>query len=552
MNLPTTNSYESENHIDGQLQLSYAKQNSEQLFTVESTQNHEPIPLRLNDKVKDLDELARLISTCKAENKTIIHCHGCFDLLHIGHIRYFEQAKRMGDILVVTITPDCFIDKGPHRPAFIETLRAEAVASLNCVDYVAINKWPTAVETLQLLKPDIYVKGSDVKSAVSDPTGKLAMEEKVADEIGTKMVFTNDVVFSSTHLINRFISNFPKDVQQYLEIFKTRYKLGDVIELIDRMASLRVLIIGDTILDDYHYCRTLGVSSKDPALALQHESNDMFAGGVLAVANHVAGFTNEVRLVSVLGKNASHEDFIRLELKSNIIPFFAYQDNAPTTIKRRFVEGYSYNKLFEVYIMDDSGLPEEKEEFICDLLQKEFAGYDLVIASDFGHGAISNNMRKLLSHHAPFLSVNTQANAGNRGFHTISRYDRADYVSIAEGEIRLEFRDIKNDIKPMINEISSKIGSKYFAVTQGKKGCTIKNQNDRFIEVPSFASKIIDRVGAGDAFLSITSLAAYLGAPAEIIGFIGNIVGGLTVEVLGNQKSMDKMSVKNFITSLLK
>ncbi|HHC24693.1 MAG TPA: hypothetical protein ENK58_04655 [Desulfobacterales bacterium] len=81
--------------------------------------------------------------------------------MHIGHIRYFEQAKRMGDVLVVTITEDGYMDKGPLRPAFTEALRSEAIASLSCVDYVAVNPWPTAEETLRLLRPDFYVKGSE-------------------------------------------------------------------------------------------------------------------------------------------------------------------------------------------------------------------------------------------------------------------------------------------------------------------------------------------------------------------------------------------------------
>ncbi|MBW2562390.1 MAG: adenylyltransferase/cytidyltransferase family protein [Deltaproteobacteria bacterium] len=99
-----------------------------------------------------IDELARL----KREGQTLVHCHGVFDLLHPGHLRHLQAAKREGDILVVTITPDQYVNRGPNRPVFSEQLRAEQVATLECVDYVAINKWPTAVETIKLLKPDVY------------------------------------------------------------------------------------------------------------------------------------------------------------------------------------------------------------------------------------------------------------------------------------------------------------------------------------------------------------------------------------------------------------
>src|SRR4030042_5756335 len=135
-------------------------------------------------KTIDIEELAKKVYKLKSEGKKIVHCHGVFDLLHIGHIRYLEQARRMGDVLVVTITPDRYVDKGPQRPAFTETLRAEAIASLTCVDYVAMNQWATAEETLRLLRPNLYVKGSEFKNTASDMTGKIAKEEQAIHEIG--------------------------------------------------------------------------------------------------------------------------------------------------------------------------------------------------------------------------------------------------------------------------------------------------------------------------------------------------------------------------------
>jgi len=503
-------------------------------------------------KIKEIEQLSKLLESLRAEGKKIILCHGCFDLLHIGHIRYFSQAKTFGDVLVVTITPDEFVDKGPNRPAFDQNLRAEAVASLDCVDYVAINKWPTAEETLHLLQPDVYVKGSDFKNATDDITGKLAREEKIVHEIGAEMAFTQDIVFSSTSLINRFLSTFPEEIQQYLNIFRTRYALDEIIDLLDKMSSLKVLVIGDTILDDYHYCHPIGISSKDPIVAVQYKSYDIFVGGVLAVANHVANFAQNVSLVTVLGEKDGYEDFIRSKLHDNVSPYFIIQDGAPTIIKRRFVEGYSLNKLFEVYIMDDSGLSAEKDYQLCEWLKKEISQYDIVIAADFGHGAISTNTRQALVDHAPFLAVNTQANSGNRGFHTVSCYSKADYVSIAEHEIRLETRDLKNKIMSIVEKISDKVDCPTLVVTRGKKGCLIRDKDGAFVEVPAFAQKVVDRIGAGDAFFAITSLAVILNASPEIVGFIGNVVGALAVEILGNQKSIDKMSVKKYITSLLK
>lgn len=155
-------------------------------------------------KILEFGALAKKIHNLKSEGKKIVHCHGCFDLMHIGHIKYFQASKNMGDVLVVTVSPDIYIDKGPERPVFNQNLRAEAIAALECVDYVAINKWPTAEETLRLLRPDIYVKGQEFEK-LEDKTGKIQKEYEIIKEIGAEIRFTQEMVFSSTKLINQHL-----------------------------------------------------------------------------------------------------------------------------------------------------------------------------------------------------------------------------------------------------------------------------------------------------------------------------------------------------------
>jgi len=154
-------------------------------------------------KIVEFEDLAFKIKKLKSKGKKITHCHGCFDLMHPGHIKYFQAAKRMGDILVVTVTPDTWVDKGPGRPAFNQDLRVESIAALECVDYVAVNKWPTAEETLRLLRPDIYVKGQEFEN-LDDKTGKIQKEYEVIKEIGAELKFTHEIVFSSTKLLKKF------------------------------------------------------------------------------------------------------------------------------------------------------------------------------------------------------------------------------------------------------------------------------------------------------------------------------------------------------------
>jgi rfaE bifunctional protein nucleotidyltransferase chain/domain len=154
-------------------------------------------------KILDLDKLAEELSDLKSKGKKIVHCHGCFDMMHPGHIKYFQASKKMGDILVVTVTPDQYVDKGSGRPVFDQYLRTESIAALECVDYVAVNRWPTAENTLRLLVPDYYVKGQEFEK-LQDKTGKIQKEVDVVKEIGGEMRFTHEIVFSSTKILNLY------------------------------------------------------------------------------------------------------------------------------------------------------------------------------------------------------------------------------------------------------------------------------------------------------------------------------------------------------------
>ena len=153
-------------------------------------------------KIIEFEELENALRDLKSKGKKLVLCHGCFDLMHAGHIKYFQAANAMGDVLVVTVTPDLYVDKGPGRPVFNQGLRIDSIAALECVDYVAINKWPTAEKTLRLLRPDIYAKGQEFKK-LEDKTGKIQKEFEIIKEIGAELKFTHEIVFSSTELLDK-------------------------------------------------------------------------------------------------------------------------------------------------------------------------------------------------------------------------------------------------------------------------------------------------------------------------------------------------------------
>ncbi len=504
-------------------------------------------------KIGSVKDLANRVAEHKAAGKRVVLCHGVFDLLHFGHIHHFELARKFGDVLVVTATPDQHVNKGPHRPAFPEAVRVQTLASLEVVDFVAVNEWPTAVETLNEIQPDVYCKGSEYRAAQVDANQNLNPELETAKKFGIEIAYTeDDVVFSSSELLNRHFSPFSRETDDWLENFRSRYTAEDLTRYLDSVKTKRVVVVGEAIIDEYVYCEAIGKSTKDPVLACQFNESEAFAGGSLAVANHLAGFCNEVTLVTYLGETDSHESFIRETLRPNVKPVFVTKKDSPTIQKRRYVDQYTRTKLLELYTMNDRPLCESAEDEVISALDTELKTHDLVVVADYGHGMMTANVIDRLCSYPGFLAVNTQSNAGNRGFNPISKYARADYVCLAHHEIEMETRMRDAPLENLLLEVADRIDGDFFTVTRGADGSLHYSESTGFVEVPSFASHIVDRVGAGDAFLVVTSLLLAQGAPWDLVGFAGNAAGAQVVAELGNRTPLDSVSTAKHIISLLK
>jgi len=505
-----------------------------------------------SDKIKTLDELADTIRVLKEQGNIIVHCHGVFDLLHPGHIQHFEAAKREGSILIVTVTPDEYVDRGPGRPVFNQRLRAESIAALECVDYVAINEWSTAVEAIKKLKTDVYVKGSDYANRDDDLTGQICKEEEAIKSIGGRIHFTDEITFSSTKLLNQQFDVYPEQAQKFLEKFRRHYSAEDIIKRLNNLKKMKVLVIGDTIIDQYHYCQTLGKSPKDNIIAVKYLNEETFAGGALAAANHVAGFCQDVHLISCLGMQNSYEEFILTHLKPNIKPKFFYREDIQTVVKRRFVEPSFMSKMFEVCHLDNDELPESLNQEFCNYLQANIDDYDLVLVADFGHGFIGQEIAEVLSERSRFLAVNTQTNSANVGFNLITKYPRADYICIDELEVRLACHDKLGKLEDLVVKTAKELRCDRLAITQGNQGSLVYATEDGFFKIPALSEQVVDRIGAGDAFLCITSLCVADGNPMKMVGFIGNAVGALKVRIVCNRASVEPLPLFKFITALLK
>ncbi|MEQ8666527.1 MAG: PfkB family carbohydrate kinase [Rhodospirillales bacterium] len=508
-------------------------------------------------KIKTLDELSALAGDCRQNGKRVVLCHGMFDLVHLGHIRHFKEARDQGDVLFVTTTADRFANKGPGRPVFPEQLRLENLAALEVVDYVAICPHPTGVEAIEAIHPAIYAKGPDYKAEGEDLTGAIVKERDAVESHGGRIHFTDDLTFSSSSLLNEHLGALSPKTREFLATFRERTSTEKIIADVERAEDLRVLVLGDAIIDRYTYAEPLGQSGKGSHFVVRRLESEEHAGGAVAVANHIASFVKDVTLVSGIGEDdgtgSNFEKFLTDSLRPNVEPMFYRFHNAETVVKERFVDR-ELSKYFEVYYFSNQYLSaDEEDEQVCLWLAENLPGYDLVVVPDYGNGLITEAMIDVLTVKANKLAVNTQINSGNRGYHVVTRYNRADFISLNEPELRLATHNRRDSIEMLARQIANDLNAAAISVTSGPRGLlTFDCADNDFIQIPALSSSVVDRVGAGDAYLALASICHAAGTPLEIASFVGAAAAALDVQIIGNQRTIDKVELFKYITALMK
>src|SRR6516162_7158700 len=509
--------------------------------------------VKTESKIVTIAELAACARRFRAEGRRVVQAHGTFDLLHLGHVRHLEAARRFGDVLVVTVTADRFVNKGPGRPVFGEVQRAEMLATLEYVDWVAVNEAPDAVSAIETVQPQVYIKGQDYQNPQGDVTGKISKEREAVEACGGRIQFTDEVTFSSSELINRHLNVFEPHIREHLDSLRRDGGLEEMLDLLERVKPYRVLLVGDAIIDEYQYVLPMGKTPKENMIATRYQDRELFAGGVFAAANHVASFCRHVDIITCVGDSETHDDLIRQSLKPNVGLRAFTRPGAPTTLKRRFVDPSYMRKLFEVYFMNDEPLTRDVQSEVDRAIIDRAGDYDVVIAADFGHGLIAASSIEALTSKSRFLAVNTQSNSANLGYNLITKYGRADYICIDAPEARLAVSDRLSNVGDIARRLTENhIDCSKIIVTQGKHGCVTFATNGITHTIPAFARNVVDTVGAGDAFLAVTAPLVAAGAPMNQVGFIGNVVGALKVEIVGHRRSIEKADLIKGITGLLK
>jgi bifunctional ADP-heptose synthase (sugar kinase/adenylyltransferase) len=351
---------------------------------------------------------------------------------------------------------------------------------------------------------------------------------------------------------NNFLEKYPVETRDFLADFGKKYNFNEICSSIESLSDLKVLIVGDGIIDEYHYCEPMGKSNKSNLVVNRYLDNEVFAGGAFAIANHVSGLCKHVQLVTLLGKENPRKDFILENLKPNIKTNFFFREDGPTIVKRRYIHQYTNQKLFEINFIDDRFINLALEKKIIDNLVPLVPQFDLVLVSDFGHGFITENIFRAIEGKAKVLAINTQTNGANAGYNLITKYFNPNYVCLDEPEVRLAAQKKHSDIEEIAQKIRKYLNANYLEVTLGKKGSIGVSSDGKINKTPVFCNNVLDTIGAGDAFFSFTAPCFAKGLSLDLVSFIGNAVGALAVQIVCNKKPVEKNDLFAFIKSLIK
>ncbi len=490
-----------------------------------------------------------LIILRKKIKKKIVLAHGTFDFFHYGHFRHLKKAKEKADLIVVSLTADKFIKKGPGRPIYDQNKRAEIISSLDFVDYVVIANSYSGIEIISKLKPNFYSKGIEYEDKTNDFTNKIKQEESVLKKFGGKIIFTNEPVMSSSSLINKFSLTENNLRNNFLNNYKKKINFEHFYNKFRSLKNKKVLIIGDAILDEYIFTNALAKSPKEEIISVKEVSRKIYLGGILATAKHISGFVNKPTLLTVLGRDKKNNSMVKKNLAKNC-KLVVFDDlKRPNILKTRYLN-HSKKKLFQSQDVPFDEINEKLEKKIIKYLKNSLNKFDMVIINDFGHGIMTKSIRRLIEKKSKKLAINVQSNSANLGFNFFNKYNKCNYLTMDEPEARIAIKERFGDIKKIKNKIFKEINANSIAITYGKNGTVLFNKKNT-VSVPALSTNVIDTLGAGDAFFAISSIYYLLDKDIENVAFIGNVSGAIKIQYLGHEKQINSEIFFPYLKSLL-
>lgn len=492
------------------------------------------------DKIKEPQELSEIVEDLKKQGKKIVHCHGCFDILHPGHLRYLEFAKNQGDILIVSLSGDKFIGKGIKTPFATSKLRAESLASVMFVDYITIDENPDAVSLINLIKPNIYIKGKEYAYEKKEHPGFLR-EKNTIESHGGKVIYSlGDIVFSSTKIINESLEREDMLVERCRSyLLKHNIGLNEIKKTIENFKNTNVLVIGDVFFKDYLLCNNPSISRDSPNLDLEVIGEERILGGAGLAAKFLAELEANVTLIAP----NSEKNLLIEELRDNPKIDLKLFEFSKIPVKRRILSGE--NAILDLKFENNFILDALTEQKIIDSIFEKTKNSHGILLCDFGFGFLTERIIDEVILISKQKNIPVTLLIGTNSGRNLHKYRELNFVTLKEDDARNLVNDFNTGFDFLSKQIFSRTQYKNLIIDLESEGFICYRPSLDLEEtagnyasyLPLFSSKHKNFTEWKDMFRILIALSRFSGASIYISLYIGNLISLIKLH------SLNKVSI---------
>ncbi len=482
----------------------------------------------MNTPVIHLDEAVNM-SGC-------VLAYGHFTTIHPGHIRYLKHAKDLGEKLVVVLMGDENNSISPEFQ-FNQKERAEALRLLEMVDAVILLRHKELSKAVSLLKPDLMVLGNEFKSSLDKDVNDAI---DILHQAGKKVTFhAGDVHYATTDLLS--ISErklVEKRRHQFSQACSRQgVKLEQLLTSINSWSETKLIVLGDTIVDQYAACEALGMSAEAPVVVVKELERKNFIGGAAVVASHIRALGAQCCLLSVVGNDESAQIVRESINERDIFDAMVVDHSRPTTFKKRYI--VENQKLFRVSRLEERSIDCHIEDQLIQRLEKLAPTVKGIVISDFAYGVVTERVldavKKISNQHGLMLFGDVQCSSQ---VGSILRFKNFNLLCPNEREARIALQDKDAGLEKVSNQLIKKTSCKNLLMKLGSDGFIVYDKTDlnKYISqpFPALSANPVDVTGAGDSLLAVMATGISSGQSMMETAAIGCCMAGLAVEQMGN------------------
>jgi len=467
-------------------------------------------------------------------NDNVVLCYGHFNLIHPGHLRYLQHAKNLATKLIVVIVSDKELDKESFGQHFSEKERAESMANLQIVDNVIILSNLTFDKLVEIVKPKALVFGKEFEYKQSRQI-KLAIG--AVSGRGKVVFHAGETHYSTANLLHGDVLDIESNSRNQLNVICRNHDitLESLKNKLNSFSDSRLVVIGDTIVDNYVACDALGMSAEAPVLVVKELENREFIGGAAIVASHVAALGAKCHYISVVGEDDQSNMVAQSLIEQDVDADLIIDASRPTTYKTRYM--VENQKLFRVSRIKDHKIFEKIEQDIIDKLTKLAPNIDGILVSDFVYGVITQNILDAIINLSSQFDIKLYGDLQcSSQVGKVSKFSGFDLITPTEKESRVALGDNESGIEWIANTLLKDTNSKNMLMKLGSDGF-IAYSNSKFMErqnFPALSGNPVDVTGAGDSLFAAMSVSLSSGASLMEASVIGTCMASLSVKKVGN------------------